>query len=126
MRRFFLKKEVRNYLYVGVICVIIDFILYEFLIDYTNLGLSNSKRLSYIIGASFSFILNKTITFKSGEKNITEPVLFILVYAFSFMLNSIAHDFFINIFDGYLPFLIATFLSIVVNYLGQKFLVFKK
>ena len=27
---FFLKKEVRNYLYVGVICVIIDFILYEF------------------------------------------------------------------------------------------------
>ena len=126
MRRFFLKKEVRNYLYVGVICVIIDFVLYEFLIDYTNLGLSNSKRLSYIIGASFSFILNKTITFKSGEKNITEPVLFILVYAFSFMLNSIAHDFFINIFDGYLPFLIATFLSIVVNYLGQKFLVFKK
>ena len=44
----------------------------------------------------------------------------------SLFFNSITHDFFDSLYDGLLPFGIATFVSVLINFSGQKFWVFRK
>ena len=104
----------------------IDFISYKFYYHSLSLDINNSKRFSYLTGALFSFVLNKTITFRSSKKNIQEPILFILLYALSFILNSFTHSFSHKHFSGNIPFYSATVVSVLINYLGQKLIVFRK
>ena len=125
-----MKKKVRReiifYVIVGILSVIIDFLSYTFLNNIFYLDNSNSKRLSYLIGSTSSFLLNKKITFKSPKKTFKEPILFSIVYLISFVLNSVTHDILLEYIDGSYPFIIATFISVIINYIGQKFVVFKK
>ncbi len=121
-----LKKELIYYILIGIFVVLIDFVSYHFFNKIFSIGFSNSKRLSYITGAFFSFILNKRITFKSRGKKISEPVLFFIIYLSSFILNSFTHDVLLDYLSGNYPFIIATIVSVVINYMGQKFIVFKK
>lgn len=121
-----LLKQLMRYIIVGIIVVCIDFGSYKFLINIFDFDVSISKRFSYIIGALFSFFLNKTITFKSCTVKLEEPLLFIIVYFIGFVSNSFVHDILINYFKGNIPFYVSTLSSIMINYLGQKFIVFKK
>jgi putative flippase GtrA len=121
-----LSNEIINYFIVGIVAVLVDLISYLLLFNQFSFNLSNSKRISYVLGAIVSFILNKKITFKSNKKSIKEPILFSLIYISSFILNSIIHDFSILYFNSLISFSIATFFSIVFNFIGQKFVVFKK
>lgn len=119
-------KQLMRYIIVGIIVVFIDFGSYKFLINIFEVDVSISKRFSYIIGALFSFFLNKTLTFKSWTIKLEEPLLFIIVYFIGFVSNSFVHDISLNYFKGNMPFYVSTFSSIMINYLGQKFIVFKK
>lgn len=121
-----LKKELINYILIGVLVVFVDFLSYQFFIKFFSIDFSNSKRLSYLTGALLSFLLNKYITFKSSKKKFSEPILFSILYFTSFVLNSVTHDVFLKYLAGNSPFIIATFISVGINYLGQKFIVFKK
>ena len=89
-------KQLLRYILIGVIVVYIDFFIYQFLIKNIEVDSSISKRFSYIIGASFSFFLNKSITFKSSAVKLREPLLFIIVYFVGFVSNSLVHDILIN------------------------------
>lgn len=120
------KKELIYYILIGILVVLVDYISYHFFYKIFSIDFSNSKRLSYLTGALLSFILNKRITFKSHEKKISEPVLFSILYFLSFVLNSATHDALLNHFSGNYPFIIATLVSVILNYIGQKFIVFKK
>ena len=82
------KREIIFYVIVGITSVIIDFSSYNFLTNIFYLDNSNSKRISYLIGSISSFLLNKRITFKSPKKTFKEPILFSIVYLYSFILNS--------------------------------------
>jgi hypothetical protein len=72
-----------------------------------------------------SFILNKKITFFSIEKGFKEPLKFSMVYLFSLLVNYFSHKYLLNYFDNYLPFIISTSLSVLINFTGLKFYVFK-
>lgn len=120
------KKELVFYVLIGVFVVMVDFTSYHFYNKIFSVDFSISKRLSFLTGAVFSFVLNKYITFKSQEKKISEPILFSIIYFLSFILNSFTHDILIDTFSNNYPFIIATYISIVINYFGQKFIVFKK
>mgnify|MGYP006091906149 CR=1 FL=1 len=126
MRKDNFKKEIFSYVLIGLFVVLVDFLTYHFFNILFSVDLSISKRLSYLTGASLSFILNKRLTFKSKEKKISEPILFSVVYFLSFILNSFTHDVLLNYFSGNYPFYIATMVSVLINYFGQKFFVFKK
>jgi putative flippase GtrA len=121
-----IKKELIYYILIGILVVLVDYISYHFFYKIFSIDFSNSKRLSYLTGALLSFILNKRITFKSHEKKISEPILFSILYFLSFVLNSVTHDALLNHFSGNYPFIIATVVSVMINYIGQKFIVFKK
>jgi len=111
---------------VGLISTSIDFIAYSLLSTYSNFSLSSSKRISFMMGTANSFIFNKTITFKSIGLSFQEPIKYIIVWGISFMLNSLTHDLTSNYFQGYTPFILATLISMLINFTGAKIWVFKK
>jgi len=121
-----LKKQFLSYSIIGIISLSIDFMFYNIFHYFFALNLSLSKALSFIVGSTNSFIFNKKITFKSKKKSLTEPFLFFIVYSLSLTVNYFSHKLMIDIFSGYIPFIIATILSVMINFFGQKTIVFKK
>ena len=121
-----LQKELFSYIIVGTFAVLIDFLFYKIFSDIFLIDLSVSKRLSFVLGSIWSFIFNKFVTFQSFERKLSQVFLFVIVYFISFIFNSLSHDFLLNFMSGNNPFYISTVISILMNYLGQKFIVFKK
>jgi putative flippase GtrA len=99
--------------------------MYMLLTEFFNVSASTSKIFSFIAGSVNSFILNKTFTFKVKKFYINQPIKFAILYSISLFFNSITHDFFDNLYDGLLPFGVASFVSVLINFSGQKFWVFK-
>jgi len=62
------NKELLKYIFVGLSTVLIDFLIYKFLIKFIVIYLA--KTISFLSGTFFSYQLNRTWTFKSGKKNI--------------------------------------------------------
>ena len=119
--------EAYRFIIVGLCSVSIDFIFYYCFIYFEIFGPNNSKRLSFVIGALFAFYANRNYVFKVSKKKISHFFLFCLLYLGSFLLNSFTHDYIYLISKiTFLSFLCATAISTIVNYLGQKFIIFKK
>lgn len=119
-----LKKEIRRYIISGFSALITDTLSYFILINFFSYNLS--KGVSFLSGTIISFILNKYWTFEKKDKSFYEVLKFVTLYLSTFFVNVGTNSFFIekiNIVP--LAFLIATSLSTVLNYVGQKFWVFK-
>lgn len=124
-----LTKSYKQFLYYslfGLISLSLDLLIYLFLTQSLNLSKSFSKIISFILASTNSFILNKNYTFKVKQFKIKQPINFLIVYSISLFSNSLTHDFFQDQYDGLLPFMIATSISVIINFTGQKFLVFHK
>ena len=69
--------------------------------------------------------MNKTFTFKFFRNTKLSPILFIVVYILGLIFNIISFDLFSSIINDIdLVFIIATSISILWNFLGQKLVVF--
>jgi putative flippase GtrA len=119
--------EIYRFIIVGIGSVSIDFLFYYLFIYFEILDPNNSKRISFIIGAIFAFYANRNYVFKVNEKKFSQYIMFSILYFISFVLNSVVHDyvFLISKFT-IIAFLCATFVSTVTNFIGQKFIIFKK
>ena len=51
---------------------------------------------------------------------------YVIVWTTSFFLNTITHDYLLSTFNNYLPFIISAIISVLINFSGAKFWVFKK
>ena len=118
-------RQFVSYSMIGIISLLIDIIVYVLLSDFFLISKSLSKIISFILASINSFLGNKIFTFKLKSYNFREPMKFIILYSISLIANSSTHDFFLNIFDGFLPFIIASIVSIIINFGGQKLWVFK-
>lgn len=119
------NKEIISYIFVGFGAICIDYFCFQSYHHYLGFNALHAKRLSYITGGIWVFLLNKKITFQSNRKSLVEPFLFIALYVFSFWINSISYDYCHQYFSNDRSFFVATMCSIVINYLGQKFVVFQ-
>ena len=115
-----------SYSIIGILSTILDFIIYSLLLSYTNVTASPAKRISFLVGTINSFMFNKKITFKSKEKSFYEPLKYLIVWGSSFFINSFSHDLSSKYFEGYIPFIIATLISMTINFAGAKLWVFQK
>lgn len=116
-----------RYLLVGVGAVAIDIATYFILIHFTQLTPSSAKKISFIAGAFWSYISNKKFTFRVTNVSWFVPLLFVVVYFLGFVFNSIVHDFMFAFTSNKVWSVItATVVSVVWNYVGQKFIVFSK
>lgn len=144
-------KQITKFFIIGVSAVLVDFIIYYMMSDLMGINTDISKAFGFMIGTVYTYFLNKRWTWKYTERSNKGMVLkFGVVYAVSFVFNILINkyglewipDFIIklelNFADGnnmpifaikgdkFLAFFFATVVSAVINFIGQKFLVFKQ
>ena len=118
-------KEMLKFLVGGGSAVLVDAVVYVILKMYLDISLA--KVISYIAGAIVGFIINKIWTFASKKFKWLEIVKYIFLYAFSASVNTLVNKLVLFIIPSVVfAFLCATGVSTVINYIGQKFVVFRK
>ena len=118
-------REILKFLVGGGSAVATDAAIYALLSQFIDV--SAAKAISYITGASVGFVINKLWTFDSKQFKIIEVIKYILLYAFSACANTTVNSFVLLILKStIIAFLCATGTSTVINFLGQKFIVFRK
>ncbi len=125
----FLKKlslnELLKFCVGGGSAVVVDFIVYMLLKKHIDLSIS--KAISFVAGAIVGFIINKLWTFESKQFKSGEVIKYIILYACSATANTLVNKGVLAIVDwAIFAFLCATGTSTIMNFLGQKFFVFKK
>ena len=138
-----LKKQLVKFTMIGVLAVLVDLTCYYLLLNLfpeKMLGSvpneSVAKTISFLCGMSVTYSLNKLWTWKKRDRSRTRMVKFGALYGFSlvmnvavnssllFLLHHFAHV--VDLPSKYLiAFVGATGFSAVMNFLGQKFWVFK-
>lgn len=118
-------KEILKFLAGGGCAVFVDAAVYTAL--GAEMDLSAAKAVSYIAGAAAGFVINKLWTFESRQFRVSEIVRYIILYACSACANTLANRLVLAVIPSTVfAFLCATGVSTVMNFLGQKFVVFKK
>ena len=118
-------REIGKFLVGGGSAVIVDFLVYMILRRYIDLSVA--KAISYVAGAIVGFLINKNWTFESKGFSAGEIAKYIVLYAFSACANTIINRIVLFLVPiTVFAFLCATGTSTIINYLGQKFFVFRK
>ena len=122
------NKELLKYIFVGLSTVLIDFLIYKFLIKFIVIYLA--KTISFLSGTLFSYQLNRTWTFKSGRKTLSQFIKYLIIHITSLVLNVFINSLLLNTFSknyflSYeVSFLIATLTSAIYNFLFIKMFIF--
>lgn len=125
MSTYFPKKELLKFCVGGGSAVIVDFFVYLLLKQ--NIYISVAKIISFVSGAAVGFVINKLWTFESKAFKLSEILKYVLLYACSAIANALVNKGVLVMTDiTFFAFLCATGISTIMNFLGQKFFVFKK
>lgn len=124
--------DVLTYLFFGALTTVVNYVVY--LPCYNLLGWSAgvSNILAWIVAVAFAFVTNKPFVFKSHDWswNVVWPELskFIGCRVGSGVLETGILLIFVDMlaWNGNVMKLITAVLVIILNYIGSKFLVFKK
>lgn len=118
-------NEILRFCVGGGSAVVTDFIIYLLLRNCISVSLA--KIISYITGAAVGFVINKFWTFESKKFKISEVFKYIVLYCFSAGANALVNKIVLFAFGSVIfAFLCATGTSTIINFMGQKFGVFKK
>ena len=123
------SKDVYKFIIVGLSTVLIDYIFYLILINTNLINVNSCKTLSFIIGSLYAYFANKIFTFESKSLFSDSIFKFFSLYLFSLLINVVINSILLNYFSKYalqLAFLISTFFSATINFLGMKYFVFRK
>ena len=121
------NSEIIKFIVVGVLAVLIDGTTYALMVRAIGFEHGLSKRFSFILGSIWAFFANKHYTFNSLAPARKEIILFSILYITTYFVNGWIHDIPWEISElDWLSFLTATATSTVINYFGQKFVVFHK
>lgn len=119
------QKELKRFFFSGIAAVGTDCSTYYLL---NNLfTYSTSKIISFILGTIVAYMLNKYWTFERYEKSFAEIIKFTLLYSATLAANVLTNKLVLNISGNmvFLAFLSATSVSTVLNFIGQKWWVFR-
>lgn len=118
--------EAIKYLIAGGGAVFTDFTAYYALL-YFGAVPSLAKSVSFMSGSVLSYLLNKFWTFQAKRYSFYEVLKFAALYFSTLATNVLLNKSILSLnSDGvFLAFCIATGTTIALNFLGQKFWVFK-
>lgn len=127
------KHQIVFYLICGAISTSVDFMIY-FSLYKLDFQVDLAKGFSFMIATFISYFLNKHITFQTKNKSFYEFLWFILVHILAMLcdvaMNRVMLFFLGLILVGHvkviLAFVIATGVSVIINFLGQRYFVFRK
>ena len=133
MRKFFDIMTLK-FILVGIVNTLVGtgvmFLLYN--VFHTGYWIASAS--NYIVGSVVSYFLNKYFTFQNKEKSVRMVILFILNISICYLLAyGLAKPCAMALLSGVsqgiqenVAMLIGMGLFIILNYFGQRFLVFKK
>ncbi len=113
---------------VGVMNTIVGWVSFAIFFYVFKIDFKVSNVLSYILGVTNSFIFNKLWTFKSYGFKFKEVFLFLLIFFISFVIQyvvSIVLKYNLKI-DPFIAYVVGNIVYTIINFLGNKFLTFKK
>ena len=119
-------KQVARFIVVGGLSTAVDFMMYILLS--TKLSITTSKALSMIFASVISYVLSKNWTFKHHSKSNS---IYIFKFYTVFFINLVTNITVNNVvFDissmKIFAFSIATVCAMTINFLLQRYWVFKK
>lgn len=119
------KKQFYKFIVCGVIAVAVDYGTYYLLNNY--MGHNFSKGISFLVGSIVAYLLNKFWTFESKVFIGKQLLRFLILYMTTLVINVLVNKGILNLYNSMLfGFLCATGISTILNFLGQKFWVFKE
>lgn len=133
-----LRRELRSFILIGIAATLIDFTLYSIFQQFVVYSIA--KTCSFLCGTTFTYLLNKFITFKQTKHSNKEVAKFATLYSLSLLANVSTNSAIIHILKTYfssyaflthavviiIAFVGATGISTIINFTGQKLWVFKK
>ena len=122
-----LEKQFIKFIIIGCKSTLINFLFYVILYQTTNNILFASVS-GYLVGNINSYIFGKKWVFKDLEtKNNFTYIKFLIVYLFgAYLLSSVTNYLFIKGIDHRLAWLIGISFCTINNFLGSKYIVFKR
>lgn len=120
------KKEMGKYLIAGMLALLTDSVVYYVAFHFYSYSIA--KSISFICGTFTAYFVNKYWTFEKKEKSLREVLKFAVLYATTFFVNVGMNKLSLTLFPGYVffAFLVATGSSTILNFIGQKWWVFKR
>ncbi len=132
MHKFIKKntKELKNFLKVGILAVLIDYLVY-YLLANLFLDITQAKVIGFISGTAFAFLANRNVTFKNLDNIWTQLYKFFILYSISLFINVTINNILLNFLNDLynkkqFSFLFATSASAIINFIGMKYFVFIK
>ena len=127
-----LSRQILGYGISGIIATSTDFLIYSMIIHFWQ-NYIIPKMISFICGTTVAYFCNRKITFQVKNYNHAQLVKFYLTYILSMAINvtmnlvglSVTRSLFSHQLSIYIAFILATCCSIVINFSGQKFWVFR-
>ena len=121
-----LKKQMARFLICGGSAALTDFAAYYLFLQFMTY--SPAKALSFVCGAVVAYFANKHFTFEQPNRNYGEAARFTVLYITTFGVNVGSNKAALMVLGDYtlVCFVIATGLTTVCNFIGQKFFVFRK
>lgn len=119
------KKELKRFIVAGFSAVATDLISYYLLLNI--LTHSPAKGISFILGTIVAYFINKYWTFEKTQRCYKEIGRFATLYATTLTVNVVVNKISLVLFPTWVffAFLAATGVSTVLNFIGQKWWVFK-
>jgi putative flippase GtrA len=120
-----LIPQLKRFIIAGSCAVATDASSYRLLLHLAPMPLA--KGASFVLGSCVAFVANKYWTFRSRDSNVREIPLFALLYGTTLGANVATNQAVLYLFPGakIAGFLVATGVSTVLNFVGQRFLVFR-
>lgn len=118
-------KQIKRFLVSGASAVAMDTVLYFILVNFYMLSLS--KGISFLCGTLTAYLLNKFWTFQKPVHSKNEIIKFTVLYTSTLGVNVSINALFLVYISSFKPiaFVVATGVSTILNFTGQKWWVFK-
>ena len=123
-----------KFVLVGIVNTLVGNGVMFLLYNLFNCSFTFSTAANFIVGRIVSYFLNKYFTFKKKEKSLKEVIVFIINIAVCYILAygiakplvyMLLSAFSLNLKDN-IAMLLGSLIFIALNYISQRFIVFKK
>ena len=121
-----MRRQIRRFVVVGILAVAVDFTVYYTLVNFLPHYIA--RTIAYVFGSTTSYVFNKWYTFEQKRRSFREMARFYLLYLGTLSATVLTNGFLLSsVFPGKIivAYALSTFLGIVLNFLGQKFFVFR-
>ncbi len=119
------SQQIKRFLICGGAAAGTDFITYQIFLNFVTYSIA--KAISFICGAGVAYFANKFYTFEKPDKCYKEAARFTALYITTFFVNVGSNKLALLFISEskLLGFIIATIITMICNFIGQKWFVFR-